>query len=118
MLCALSAAMVERLAMWNRGAGFTAIREEWLTYAAGVGGDIVVRLPNRQLCPVRPFYQAVGPGKPVAVPGSSGFLEIALNGGHAAHALRLRRGSVVTLQRISTRSPGTRAPCSIPRVEP
>lgn len=49
MLCALSAAMVERLAMWNRGAGFTAIREEWLTYAAGVGGDIVVRLPNRQL---------------------------------------------------------------------
>ena len=49
MLHALSAAMVARLAMWNGGAGFAAIRAEWLTCAAGVGGDIVVRLPNRQL---------------------------------------------------------------------
>jgi len=49
MFGALSAAMVARLALWDRGAGFAAIREEWLTCAAGVGGDIVVRLPNRQL---------------------------------------------------------------------
>ena len=46
---ALSSAMVGRLVMWDRGSGFAAIREEWLNCAAGVGGDIVVRLPNRQL---------------------------------------------------------------------
>jgi BirA family biotin operon repressor/biotin-[acetyl-CoA-carboxylase] ligase len=49
MLRALSAAMIERLALWDRGRGFAAVREEWLTCAAGVGSDIVVRLPNRQL---------------------------------------------------------------------
>ncbi len=49
MFKALSAAMIERLRLWNRGNGFAAVRDEWLAYAAGVGGDIVVRLPNRQL---------------------------------------------------------------------
>jgi BirA family transcriptional regulator, biotin operon repressor / biotin---[acetyl-CoA-carboxylase] ligase len=46
---ALSRAMMRRLAQWNRGAGFAAIRAEWLTHAAGLGGDIVVRLPDREL---------------------------------------------------------------------
>jgi BirA family biotin operon repressor/biotin-[acetyl-CoA-carboxylase] ligase len=46
---ALSRTMVSRLAQWNRGAGFAAIRAEWLTHAAGLGGDIVVRLPDREL---------------------------------------------------------------------
>jgi BirA family biotin operon repressor/biotin-[acetyl-CoA-carboxylase] ligase len=46
---ALSRAMVSRLAQWNRGASFAAIRAEWLTHAAGLGGDIVVRLPDREL---------------------------------------------------------------------
>ncbi len=49
MFKALSSAMIERIAMWNRGDRFAAIREEWLSCAAGIGGDIVVRLPNRQL---------------------------------------------------------------------
>ena len=49
MFGALSAAMVKWLARWDRGRGFAAIRAEWLTHAAGIGGDIVVRLPNRQL---------------------------------------------------------------------
>jgi BirA family biotin operon repressor/biotin-[acetyl-CoA-carboxylase] ligase len=49
MFRALSGAMVGRLAMWDRGNGFATIRTEWLTCAAGIGGDIVVRLPNRQL---------------------------------------------------------------------
>jgi BirA family biotin operon repressor/biotin-[acetyl-CoA-carboxylase] ligase len=49
MFGALSAAMVKWLALWDRGRGFAAIRAEWLTHAAGIGGDIVVRLPNRQL---------------------------------------------------------------------
>jgi len=45
----LSGAMVARLAQWDRGAGFAAIRAEWLSHAAGIGGDIVVRLPDREL---------------------------------------------------------------------
>jgi BirA family transcriptional regulator, biotin operon repressor / biotin---[acetyl-CoA-carboxylase] ligase len=45
----LSGAMVARLAQWDRGAGFSAIRAEWLSHAAGIGGDIVVRLPDREL---------------------------------------------------------------------
>jgi BirA family transcriptional regulator, biotin operon repressor / biotin---[acetyl-CoA-carboxylase] ligase len=46
---ALSRSMVARLAQWNRGLGFAAIRAEWLAHAAGLGGDIVVRLPDREL---------------------------------------------------------------------
>ena len=41
--------MVARLAQWDRGSGFAAIRAEWLRHAAGIGGDIVVRLPDREL---------------------------------------------------------------------
>ena len=46
---ALTGTMVARLAQWDRGAGFSAIRAEWLRHAAGIGGDIVVRLPDREL---------------------------------------------------------------------
>ena len=46
---ALSRTMVVRLARWNRGSGFAAVRAEWLRHAAGIGGDIVVRLPDREL---------------------------------------------------------------------
>jgi len=49
LLGELSGAMVTRLAQWDRGAGFAAIRAEWLSQAAGIGGDIVVRLPDREL---------------------------------------------------------------------
>jgi BirA family biotin operon repressor/biotin-[acetyl-CoA-carboxylase] ligase len=45
----LSRSMVARLAQWKRGAGFAAIRAEWLRHAAGIGGDIVVRLADREL---------------------------------------------------------------------
>jgi len=44
------------------------------------------------------FYQAVPAGKPVAVPGSSGFLEIAVNGGSAARVFRLQVGDRVTVR--------------------
>src|SRR5207302_98048 len=49
LLRALSCAMVRRLAQWDRGSGFAAIRAEWLKHAAGVGGDIHVRLADREL---------------------------------------------------------------------
>jgi BirA family biotin operon repressor/biotin-[acetyl-CoA-carboxylase] ligase len=41
--------MVARLAQWDCGQGFAAVRNEWLSHAAGVGSDIHVRLSDREL---------------------------------------------------------------------
>ena len=49
LFAALSAAMERRLAQWNRGQGFGAIRADWLKRAAGLGEILRVRLPERQL---------------------------------------------------------------------
>ncbi len=49
LFAALSAAMLRRLAQWQSGAGFAAIRADWLACAAGLGEDIRVRLPEREL---------------------------------------------------------------------
>jgi len=43
--------------------------------------------------PMATSYQSVPAGQPVAVPGSSGFLEIAINGGSAQKRLGLKIGS-------------------------
>ncbi len=42
----LSGTMQARLTQWNRGAGFAAIREDWLTRATGIGGPVRVALPD------------------------------------------------------------------------
>lgn len=62
-------------------------------------GPLEAFLRPRNPCPVGPLYQSARPGKAVAVVGSSGFLEIAVNGGNAARQLGLRIGSVVKLGR-------------------
>ena len=49
LLGGLSAAMLVRLAQWQSGAGFASIRADWLTRAAGLGEQIRVRLPEREL---------------------------------------------------------------------
>ena len=49
LFAALSAAMLRRLGQWRRGAGFATIRADWLARAAGLGEDIRVRLPEREL---------------------------------------------------------------------
>ena len=49
LLAGLAVAMARRLAQWQRGQGFAAIRADWLKRAAGLGGDIRVRLPDREL---------------------------------------------------------------------
>jgi BirA family biotin operon repressor/biotin-[acetyl-CoA-carboxylase] ligase len=41
--------MLRRLAQWQSGAGFATIRADWLARAAGLGEDIRVRLPEREL---------------------------------------------------------------------
>jgi BirA family biotin operon repressor/biotin-[acetyl-CoA-carboxylase] ligase len=40
----LSAAMIARLAQWDRGAGFATIRNDWLSRAAGIGKPIRVKI--------------------------------------------------------------------------
>jgi BirA family biotin operon repressor/biotin-[acetyl-CoA-carboxylase] ligase len=49
LLPPLSAAMVARLANWNRGAGFAAIRSDWLTRATGLGKSMRVKLNDEEL---------------------------------------------------------------------
>ena len=49
LFAALGAAMARRLAQWNAGQGFAAIRADWLKRAAGLGRPIRVRLPEREL---------------------------------------------------------------------
>jgi len=49
LFAALVPALQRRLAQWQRGDGFAAIRADWLKRAAGLGEDIRVRLPEREL---------------------------------------------------------------------
>lgn len=46
---------------------------------------------------LRPTYGAAQPGEPAALFGSTGRLEIGINGGHAARLLSVERGAAVTL---------------------
>jgi BirA family transcriptional regulator, biotin operon repressor / biotin---[acetyl-CoA-carboxylase] ligase len=45
----LSGAMMRRLDRWRAGAGFSAIRADWLERASGLGEEIQARLPGRTL---------------------------------------------------------------------
>ena len=49
LLAKLAAAMNARLNQWVAGAGFAAIRNDWLDRAASLGETIMVRLPEREL---------------------------------------------------------------------
>jgi BirA family biotin operon repressor/biotin-[acetyl-CoA-carboxylase] ligase len=49
LFSALVPAMQRRVAQWQRGQGFAAIRADWLKRAEGLGQDIRVRLPEGEL---------------------------------------------------------------------
>ena len=49
LLAALDAAMGERLAEWERGAGFARTREAWLRRASGLGKAVTARLGSREV---------------------------------------------------------------------
>jgi BirA family biotin operon repressor/biotin-[acetyl-CoA-carboxylase] ligase len=49
LLDSLRRTMAARLAEWDRGAGFAAIRSAWLDRAAGLGQAIRARLPDREV---------------------------------------------------------------------
>ncbi|MEX0751647.1 MAG: biotin--[acetyl-CoA-carboxylase] ligase, partial [Xanthobacteraceae bacterium] len=46
---ALSKTVLDRFAQWKRGEGFAAIRADWLARATGVGQDLRVRLPAKEI---------------------------------------------------------------------
>jgi S-adenosylmethionine hydrolase len=70
-------------------------------------GFLDVFVNGKRLCPVAEFYQAVPRGRPVAVQGSSGFLEVAVNGGNAAKRLGIRIGAAVCVSPARTQSPNS-----------
>jgi S-adenosylmethionine hydrolase len=60
--------------------------------------ELTVALPGGQTCPVKKFYAEVEAGKPVALLGSTGFLEIAINTGHAAKQFNLKVGTPIAVR--------------------
>lgn len=53
---------------------------------------------NKRVCPIAPFYGAVAVGRPLGLVGSTGFLEIAINGASAAEKFRLGVGRNVDVR--------------------
>jgi BirA family biotin operon repressor/biotin-[acetyl-CoA-carboxylase] ligase len=49
LLDALSTRMLDRLAQWRSGEGFSAIRADWLARAASLGEELRVRLADREV---------------------------------------------------------------------
>ena len=58
----------------------------------------IVETQGKELGEMRKFYHQVSVGEPLAVLGSSGFLEIAVNGGSAARTLGLKIGTPVIVK--------------------
>jgi len=56
LFCALSGSMVQRLAQWHRGAGFAAIRADWIARSRGIGQSMRVRTGD---CELRGCWEAV-----------------------------------------------------------
>jgi S-adenosylmethionine hydrolase len=80
------------------GNAITNIANKLMTEVESSQCEVIAK--GRRLCPVGDFYQAVPVGRAVAVPGSSGFLEVAVNRGNATRRLRLRIGSPLTVRKI------------------
>jgi S-adenosylmethionine hydrolase len=59
-----------------------------------------IRVAGRKSAlPLMGFYEAVRQGQPLALIGSTGCLEIAVNGGDAARTLGLKVGDVVGVEK-------------------
>jgi S-adenosylmethionine hydrolase len=78
------------------GNAITNIGSELLRDAAMASCEVFAK--RRRVCPLRTFYQSVAPKNPIALAGSSGFLEIAVNGSSAEKLLGVRIGTRVVLR--------------------
>jgi S-adenosyl-L-methionine hydrolase (adenosine-forming) len=77
------------------GNAITNIGGELLRGAARASCEVYAK--RRRICPLKTCYQDVASDTPVALAGSCGFLEIAVNGGSAEKLLGLRIGTRVVL---------------------
>ena len=59
---------------------------------------------RKRICAIGAHYQSVPARRAVAVAGSSGYLEIAVNGGNASASLGLRVGNLIEVRAIRSRS--------------
>ena len=66
---------------------------------AGIGSTYEIRVGSTRLMRLNRAYAESGIGKPLAIIGSFGLLEIAINGGSAEVSLGLKWGDVVEIQR-------------------
>ena len=69
------------------------------TVLAGIGPPYEIRVGSTRLMRLNRAYAESGIGKPLAIVGSLGLLEIAINGGSAEVSLGLKWGDVVEIQR-------------------
>lgn len=61
-------------------------------------GTIKLRVGNAQIEKLAQTFGQGAPGEPVAIIGSSGFVEVAINRGHAARTIGAQRGTEVALE--------------------
>jgi S-adenosyl-L-methionine hydrolase (adenosine-forming) len=78
------------------GNAITNIGSELLRSAAKASCEVFSK--RRRVCPLKKFYQDVAAKSPIALSGSSGFLEIAVSGGSAERLLGVRIGTRVVLR--------------------
>lgn len=64
----------------------------------GADGKFTIRVGNVQIAKLSPTFAQGASGEAVAVIGSSGYLEVAMNKANAARALGVARGSEVTVE--------------------
>jgi len=78
------------------GNAITNINEAAFTTATEKSWEVYISHGRR--CKLEQFYQIVRTGQPLGIIGSTGFLEIAVNGGSAKRVLNLKIGTVVTVR--------------------
>jgi hypothetical protein len=65
---------------------------------AACGGQLKLRTGGKKVEKLVATFAHGAPGEPVALLGSSGFLEIAVNKGNAARVLGVNRGAEVIIE--------------------
>jgi S-adenosylmethionine hydrolase len=76
----------------------TNLTEKDVPAAMIAAGKIKLQIGNTRVERLAQSFAEGAAGEPIAVMGSSGFLEVALNKGHAARTLGAHRGTEVTLE--------------------
>jgi S-adenosyl-L-methionine hydrolase (adenosine-forming) len=75
----------------------TNLTAEEIPIGALGGGAIKLAVNGKQVLKFAPTFASGNPGEPIAVLGSAGYVEIAVNRGSAARTLGVNRGAEVTL---------------------